>query len=427
MNYSETIRYLFDSLPMFHRIGAAAYKADLSNILRLCELLNHPESKFRSVHVAGTNGKGSVSSMLASVFTAAGYKTGLFTSPHLKDFRERIRINGEMIPEEKVIRFVEDNRASFEEIKPSFFEWSTALAFSHFAEEGVDMAIIETGMGGRLDSTNVIIPELSVITNIGWDHMQFLGDSLEKIAREKAGIIKKGVPVIIGEKHDETKDVFCEVADSLSSPLAFASEIWAVKIVSVSDYLELDVFWNEKTEYHALKLELKGNYQLKNILSLMQAIDQLKHAGYKLEEKHIRDGLMNVRKYSGLQGRWQILNHKPLIIADTAHNKPGLEMVLNQIMNTDHDKLHIVLGMVQDKDVVGIMRMFPKKANYYFCHPQIPRALNAKDLANHAQNEGLSGIVYSSVRDALQAAKERAGKNDLIFIGGSTFVVAEAI
>jgi dihydrofolate synthase/folylpolyglutamate synthase len=430
MNYQETLDYLFSQLPMFHRIGAAAYKADLKNTVALCELLDHPERKFRSVHIAGTNGKGSVTCMLAAILQEAGYKTGLFTSPHLKDFRERIRINGQMIAEDVVVQFVEKYQKNFSEIQPSFFEWTASLAFHHFANEKVEIAILETGMGGRLDSTNVVLPEVSVITNIGWDHMQFLGDTLEKIAIEKAGIIKENVPVIIGEVQEEVAHVFTNISADKHSTCVFAPLLWKVveeKKDSDANGLILQVYHQGKLKYADLVMGLTGNYQKQNIIPVLQAISQLKEKGYRISEDNIRSGIQKVKELTGILGRWEVLNQKPFAVADTAHNKDGLSLVIEQIHRQKFRKLHIVLGLVNDKDVVSILKMFPKDATYYFCQANIPRALDGIELKNIAGSNALTGEVYLSVKEAYDAALLSAAPEDMVFVGGSTFVVAEVL
>ncbi len=429
MNYQESLNFLFNQLPMFHRIGAAAYKADLKNIRAMCEKLDHPEKKFMAVHIAGTNGKGSVSSMIAAVLQTAGYRTALFTSPHLKDFRERIRVNGIKIPQKEVSEFVDKNRLFFTAIEPSFFEWTTALAFNYFAKEKVELAIIETGMGGRLDSTNIIDPVLSVITNIGWDHMQFLGDTLKEIAYEKAGIIREGVPVIIGEIQDEVASVFTDTAMEKKTSCVFAPLLWNCSLsgVEVAGRLFLDIYAGKKLLYEAVELDLTGLYQKKNILTVMQALHVLKEKGYRISEEHIRNALKNVKKITGIRGRWEVLGKDPLVIADTAHNKPGLIEVLSQISELKFKKLHLVIGLVGDKDVDGILELLPADAVYYFCKADIPRAMDVEDLHKAARKFGLAGEKYFSVLEAFDAAKAAAAPDDMIYIGGSTFVVAEAI
>ena len=416
---------------MFQRIGAAAYKNDLNNTIVICTLLNNPENKFKSIHIAGTNGKGSTSHLLASILQSAGYKVGLYTSPHLKDFRERIKINGEMIPQQVVVDFVEKYKNDFEKIQPSFFEMTVGLAFDYFADSQIDIAVIEVGLGGRLDSTNVINPELSVITNISFDHMALLGDTLEKIAIEKAGIIKLKTPVIIGETQAEVKTIFIEKANQNSAPIIFADENYkAVNVHSINNdklFLAMDIEKGGETVYFNLESELPGLYQQKNIPTVLCAVESLKNKGFKIAETAIRDGIKNVIGQTGLLGRWQILSQQPLVIADTGHNEAGIKEVLDQIIKTPHKQLHIVLGMVNDKDISKILSLLPKAAIYYFCKANIPRALSAEELANQAKIVGLIGMVYSSVADALTRAKNNANTDDLIFVGGSTFTVAEVV
>lgn len=411
---------------MFHRIGAAAYKADLTNTVALCNLLKNPQNSFKSIHVAGTNGKGSTSHMLAAVLQNAGYKTALYTSPHLKDFRERIRINGKMIAEETVTEFVNQYKSSFEKIQLSFFEWTVGLAFDYFAREKVDIAIIETGLGGRLDSTNIITPELSIITNISYDHMQLLGDTLEKIAFEKAGIIKEAVPVIIGERQEETEAVFLKQASHVRTKILFASDTVKAEPVSQnSDEQSFNIFSDDKILFSDLKINLAGNYQQKNICTVICALELLKKSFTKISESNIRFGLQNVQSLTGLRGRWQKLSDSPLIICDVGHNKSGIEFIVEQISKTKFEKLHMVIGVVNDKDISGILDLLPKNATYYFCKANIPRALNAEELQLKAKAFGLNGNYYPSVPAAIDAAKANSNADDLIFIGGSTFVVAE--
>ncbi len=427
-SYLETLDYLFEQLPMFHRIGAAAYKADLNNTLRIAELLNHPERKFRSVHVAGTNGKGSTSHMIASVLQSAGYKTGLYTSPHLKDFRERIRINGKMIPGQTVIDFVNLYSKDFERIKPSFFEWTVGLAFDYFANEQVDIAVIETGLGGRLDSTNIITPLVSVITNIGLDHTNLLGDTLKKIATEKAGIIKQGIPVVIGEYNDNIVHVFIDKAKETSSEILFADKnLSAVKNPPSAALPDFSIWEGKNMLYDFLQIDLTGNYQMKNVLTVIQTLRVLKKQGVSLLDRYIREGLNNVKAQTGLMGRWQIISQHPLTICDVAHNAEGIKYVVEQLSETPHNRLHIVLGMVNDKDITSVLNLLPANAEYYFCRANIPRALDATELAKQATALGLKGKSFFTVAEALQAARKNAKEDDLIFIGGSTFVVAEAL
>ena len=428
MTYQETLDYLFSNLPMFTRVGAAAIKPDLTNTIALCKILGNPENKFKSIHVAGTNGKGSTSHMLASILQESGLKVGLYTSPHLKDFRERIKIDGKMIPEQNVIDFVKRYQSVFEEIKPSFFEWCVALCFNYFANENVDVAIIETGLGGRLDSTNVIMPELSVITNIGWDHTNLLGDTLAKIAFEKAGIIKPKIQVIIGEYLDETKPVFIEKAKKENAPILFTPvHFEARNFTSHNQFISCDVFENNELIFGNLELDLGGNYQQKNILAVINSIEYLKQKGYNITETDIRGGLKNVKQNTGLMGRWQILQQKPLIVCDTGHNLNGIEYVVEQIKQNNYKELHIVIGMVNDKDISNVLSLLPVNAQYYFCHANIPRSLPAKDLQQQANEYKLIGEYYPSVLLAYDDAKKNATDDDMIFIGGSTFVVAEIL
>ncbi|MBM3404608.1 MAG: bifunctional folylpolyglutamate synthase/dihydrofolate synthase [Bacteroidetes bacterium] len=431
MNYQQTLDYMYSRLPMYHRLGAAAYKANLDNILRLCDHLGNPHNDFRSVHIGGTNGKGSSSHLLASIFQEAGLKTGLFTSPHLKDFRERIRINGKMIPKQTVTSFIDRYRSLFNVIKPSFFEMTTALAFDYFASEKIDIAVVEVGMGGRLDSTNVITPLLSVITNIGMDHMAFLGDTREKIAGEKAGIIKNGVPVVIGETQAEVKQVFVDYADKSRSPIFFADQLFEVrnfrsemKTIPVSS---MEVCFNGNRWWNDLKCPLTGTYQQKNIQTILCCAEVLRGMGLPLNREIIRTGIFHVIQNTGLKGRWQVLSRKPLIICDTGHNREGIQQVSDQLAATGYQLLHMVVGFVDDKDLSGIFPLLPKEATYYFCKADIPRGMDTDKLKEAAAICHLKGESYPSVRDALQAAKKAASPNDLIFVGGSTFVVAEVV
>jgi dihydrofolate synthase/folylpolyglutamate synthase len=424
MNYKETLDYLFSQLPMFQRIGSAAYKDNLDNTIALCRLLDNPENKFRSVHIAGTNGKGSTSHMLASILQSTGLKVGLYTSPHLRDFRERIKINGEMIPEERVVEFVKKYKNNFESIQPSFFEMTVGLAFDYFAEEKVDIAVVEVGLGGRLDSTNVITPEISVITNISFDHMALLGNTIEKIAAEKAGIIKPGIPVVIGETQKGSKAVFLQKAGETDSPIVFADEIFDVIPLQAGVY---DVKKNGELFLKELQCQLLGSYQKKNIAAVLCTVEALNKKAYSVTVEHIRSGIGKVITQTGLLGRWQILSQKPLVIADTGHNEAGIKEVLKQIASTSHERLHFVLGMVNDKDIAKILELLPKNARYYFCKAGIPRALDANELREQAKSKSLEGDVYSSVKAALEAAKENASGNDLVFVGGSTFTVAEVV
>ena len=405
-DYSQTVEWMFQQLPMYQRIGPGAFKKDLSNTILLAAQLGDPQHNFKSIHVAGTNGKGSVSHMLASILQEAGYKVGLYTSPHLKDFRERIKINGKEITEGSVIRFISENKAFLEANKLSFFEMTVGMAFDYFSREKVDIAVIEVGLGGRLDSTNIITPEISVITNIGLDHIDLLGNSLGEIAREKAGIIKPGIPVIIGENQPETKEVFAQIAADLNSEIIFA----------------------EDTEVENLTSDLTGDYQVKNIRTVGAALKQLvKNPAWKISPEDIKNGLLHVKSNTGLRGRWDVLQWEPKVICDTAHNAEGLIIALNQLVREKFDQLHIVLGVVSDKDLGKILPLFPKKAIYYFCKPDVPRGMNAEFLRDKAQEFELNGGVYSSVPKAYEEALKSASKKDVIYVGGSTFTVAEII
>jgi len=405
MTYAETLAYLYAQLPMFQRIGKAAYKADLTNTLALMDLTGHPEKGLRCVHVAGTNGKGSTSHLIASALQEAGYKVGLHTSPHLKDFRERFRINGEMIPEHEIVRFVECYRAGFEPIHASFFEWGVALALWWFREEHVDIAVIETGMGGRLDSTNVVTPLVSVITNIGWDHMDFLGHTLEAIAGEKAGIIKRQVPVVIGEVSPQLMEVFQSKARKSSS----------------------NVIMVDQEEPLPYPNALAGKHQERNARTARAALAVLQGTGWQVTDDHIRQGFARVISNTGLLGRWQILREPPLTIADVAHNMDGIRAVKDQLERIPYEQLHIVIGMVNDKDISRVLRELPSEAIYYYCKADIPRGLNAEDLRQQAASMGLTGQAFPSVRSAFEAASTAANLNDLILVTGSVFVVAEVI
>lgn len=431
MNYSETLDYLYTQLPMFQRIGSAAYKANLDNTLAICELLGNPEKKFRSIHIAGTNGKGSTSHFIASILQSAGLKVGLYTSPHLKDFRERIKINGVMIPEQYVVDFVEKHKNNFEKIQPSFFEMTVGLAFDYFASQKVDIAIIEVGLGGRLDSTNVISPLCSVITNISFDHSNLLGDTLEKIAAEKAGIIKSKTPVIIGELHAATSTIFIEKAKRNNAPIRFAAEQYkAFNVQHVYRdklFLAMDILGPEQTVCYHLESELLGLYQQKNIPGVLSVIDLLNDLGFDISKKNVVEGIKNVVTHTGLLGRWQVLSESPFVVADCGHNEAGIKEVVDQIKATPHRHLHFVLGMVNDKDISTILGLLPKEASYYFCKANIPRALNADELAKQAQKKGLHGQIFESVNAALITAKKEAHPNDLVMVGGSTFTVAEVV
>lgn len=429
MNYQQTLEFLYSKLPMFTRVGASAFKKDLTNTILLCEAIDNPQEKFESIHVAGTNGKGSTSHMLAAVLQAQGYKTGLYTSPHLKDFRERIRINGLMMPEQEVVDFVAKQRALMEEIQPSFFEVTVAMAFDHFAKNEVDIAIIEVGLGGRLDSTNIINPLISVITNISMDHMNMLGNTIEEIAAEKAGIIKTNTPVVIGETQEKSSAVFLSKATAMRAPIVFADQhLKAVDFQLENNIISFSVFQNHKIKYKNLQSDLTGVYQHKNILTLLETLNVLdQETEFKIAEVSIYKGLINVKKHTGLQGRWQTLQTNPLVICDTGHNEAGIAEVIKNINQTPYQNLHIVFGMVNDKDISKVLSILPIKASYYFCKPKLERGLPAAELASQASAFNLVGQTYRSVSSAKEAAIANACANDLIYIGGSTFVVAEAI
>lgn len=427
MTWKQALEYLYAQLPMFHRIGAAAYKNNLDNSLWLDKHLNHPHINYPCIHIAGTNGKGSVSNMLAAIYQSAGYRTGLFTSPHLKDFRERIRVDGKMISRQYVIRFIEENKTAFEKIKPSFFEWTTALAFDYFRSNNVEIAIIETGLGGRLDSTNIITPLLSIITNIGWDHANLLGDTLQKIAAEKAGIIKPGIPVVIGEKQSSVKSVFLKKAKDSGSRLLFASDHFkAQRKSSDAEGMRINIFCDEKLALKNVKMDLAGHYQLSNICTVLQAVNLMENK-FQVQERQLRNAIKNVKALTGFNGRWTILSKQPLIIADTCHNSEGIAEVIKQIAYIKYKRLHFILGVVADKDMASVLKLLPQTAQFYFCKPSIPRGLDAGQLREMAAKFKLRGEVFSSVKSALRAARENAGRKDLIFAGGSTFVVAEII
>ena len=431
MNYSNALDYLYNRLPMFQRIGPAAYKSNLDNTILLDRKYGCPHQKYSTIHVAGTNGKGSVSHILASIFQSAGYKTGLYTSPHLKDFRERIKINGEMISENRIADWTHNFLTNNEKwkIEPSFFELTVALTFNYFAEEKIDIAIIETGLGGRLDSTNIILPELSVITNIGLDHTALLGNTLEKIAYEKAGIIKRKTPVVIGTTQPETQNVFSEIAAINEAPVFFADQEFKIPY-STADLQGKQVFSverNGENVYPDLKLDLAGKYQIKNVPAVLKAVELMQKKGWDISEKTLYSGFADAASRTGLMGRWQTIGHNPKIICDTGHNADGIKQVVEQINQTPYKNLHIIFGVVNDKDIHEILALLPKNASYYFTKANIPRALNEKELLTCAQQYGLKGDSYVSVSEAFNAAKENAGKTDLIFAGGSTFVVAEIL
>lgn len=427
-SYGEVIAYLFARLPMFTRDGVSAYKEDLTNTLALCAALGNPQDKFKAIHVAGTNGKGSSSHMLAAVLASSGLKTGLYTSPHLVDFRERIRIDGVMMPQQEVIDFVIEHQALIEAIQPSFFEVTVALAFAYFAREKVDIAIIEVGLGGRLDSTNVILPELSLITNIGMDHMNLLGNSLAEIAAEKAGIIKAHRPVVVSQRQEELVPIFTQKALAVDAPLIFATDAYQLlqaDLLPTKQQLQIQNIQSQ--EIHTWTLDLMGSYQKKNILGVLCALDVLRDLGYQISDEDIQNGLSAVQKRTGLQGRWELLSQNPLIICDTGHNADGIREVVANLAHTNYNKLHMVIGAMRDKDLQHMLPLLPPHAHYYFCNADSPRALPAAALAEEAFVFGLVGQAYPSITLALAAAKTAYQAGDLIFVGGSNFVVAEVL
>jgi len=468
MTYSEVLQYLYSQLPMFQRIGAAAYKADLSNIQKLCEKLNHPEKKLKYIHIAGTNGKGSVSNMLAAIFQKNGYKTGLFTSPHLIDFRERIRVNGQMISKQYITKFVNQYKPLFDEVRPSFFEWTTALAFQYFLDKKVDIVILETGMGGRLDSTNVVTPEVSIITNIGEDHKQFLGDTLEKIAFEKAGIIKPNIPVLISEYQTEVKHVFEKKAEECTTLLFYAKDlIKTEKSVIKDNILEMSYKFNytylnkildtskinyvnilnkfldnnkecyliilknnldkSKNKEFKLKSKLSAQYQINNIRCVLAACELMKALGWKLSQNKIHSAIYQTPQITGFRGRWEIIQKKPLVILDIAHNKPGILSALQQLKYHNYQKLHIVFGIVKDKEVDEILNLLPKKSIYYVTQASVPRSMPVDELYSKFLALKLKSTPFNNVCKAINAALSNASKNDCILIFGSAFLVADAI
>lgn len=429
MTYQQTIDYLYAQLPMYSRIGAAAYKEDLHNTIALCDAIGNPHTKFKSIHIAGTNGKGSTSHMLAAILQQAGYKTGLYTSPHLKDFRERIKVNGEMISREFVVDFVERTKMVSEQIKPSFFELTVAMAFDHFEKEQVDIAVIETGLGGRLDSTNIITPILSIITNIGYDHMDILGDTLEKIATEKAGIIKPNVPVVIGEYLPETKNVFINKAQQCNAPIYFAQDEYIVSNVKYSmQLLSCDV---TNTEHHiteSFDLDLNGLYQTKNIRTVLCAEGILMQQGFNIKNEAEKEALKNVKKLTGLYGRWDVICDNPTVILDVAHNEDGINQLLQQwsVVRRPSSVLHVVIGMVKDKDVNKVLKLLPKDAVYYFSNAHIERAMPHTVLLEKAKAFELNGEGFDNVNRAISVAKQKAAAGDIIIVCGSVFLIAEA-
>ena len=424
MNYLETVEYLFNKLPMYSRIGVAAYKNDLTNTIQLCEALGNPQNKFKTIHIAGTNGKGSTSHMLAAILQTAGYKTGLYTSPHLYDFRERIKINGQLCEKDFVVNFTQKIQPQIEKLEPSFFEITVAMAFDYFAQQEVDIAVIEVGLGGRLDSTNIIIPELSVITNIGWDHMNLLGNSLAAIASEKAGIIKPHIPVIIGEVIAETKPVF-EKAGANSTIIYAQEKRYINDWLNEGSHLQITVVEKEKNEYEKYLLDLTGLYQTKNLITVLASCAALKQLGWNISQTVIHTALQQVKKITGLHGRWETIHHHPTIIMDVGHNVDGIKAINEQLELTNYRHLHIVIGMVKDKDIDAVLKLLPTHANYYFTKAQIPRALDEISLLESAVELGLKGQSFIEVNEAIKVAMDNAKIDDLILICGSVFLVAE--
>ena len=426
MTYQQTIDYLFAKLPMFSRLGAAAFKKDLTNIRELCKVLGNPQEKFKTIHIAGTNGKGSVSHMMASVLQSNGYKTGLYTSPHLKDFRERIKIDGQLCSEQFVIDFTEKIKPLIETIEPSFFEITVAMAFDYFAQQQVDIAVIEVGLGGRFDSTNIITPVISVITNIGLDHTNILGDTLDKIAFEKAGIIKEKIPVIIGEVLPKTRPVFEAKALAENAPISFAQEKRFISDWQYNHHHLMIIIADKKTDKRTeYELDLPGIYQTKNIITVLEAVYQLQRLGWNITDKAIQHALKNVKHLTGLHGRWELVHEHPAVILDVAHNEDGIKQLVQQIELATYQDLHIIIGMVKDKDVDKILPLLPSSATYYFTKSQIPRALPEEELAEKAGAAGLKGKTFPDVISALNEAKQHAHKEDLILVCGSVFLVAE--
>lgn len=424
MTYQETTEYLYNQLPVYQQVGGSAYKEGLDNSLTLDKYFSHPHTKYKTIHIAGTNGKGSTSHLLAAILQQSGYKVGLYTSPHLIDFRERIRVNGEKIPEQYVVDFVEEHKEAYEPVQPSFFELTMMMAFQYFADMEVDVAVIEVGLGGRLDSTNIISPVLSIITNISYDHMQYLGNTLEKIAAEKAGIIKKDIPVIIGEAEGDVRKVFEDTAVRVGAPITFAED---EKLIYSS--LRTASGWLYDTKYYLqLKGELSGYAQVKNTATVLCSVRELQKLGFTIPSKAVYNSFAYVNEYTGLMGRWQILqDYSPKIVCDTGHNEAGMKYISEQLQNERYDTLHIILGMVNDKDISSVLSLLPKKAIYYFTKASVPRSMNERSLQEMAIKKGLAGYSYSTVKEAIQAAKDWATPSDFIFIGGSNFIVADAL
>jgi dihydrofolate synthase/folylpolyglutamate synthase len=426
MTYQQTIEYLFTRLPMFSRIGAAAIKKDLHNTIALCEALGNPHTRFKSIHIAGTNGKGSVSHMLAAILQTAGYKTGLYTSPHLHDFRERIKVNGEMVSEAFVIDFTQRIQLQIEQLEPSFFEITVAMAFEYFAKQQVDVAVIETGLGGRLDSTNIITPELSIITNIGWDHMNLLGDSLNKIAFEKAGIIKQEIPAVIGETIPETENVFLQKAKEQQATLLFANDHFSTEeVLMVNNQLQVIVKNKTTGKPQSYELDLPGLYQTKNLCTVLTAVEQLQQQGWSISQEQVQTALSHTKQINGLHGRWEVIQEHPTVVLDVGHNEDGMKQIVKQLQFCSFQQLHIIIGMVKDKEIEKVLALLPENAVYYFTKAQIPRALDEIILQQKAKAFNLKGETYLNVHDALEGAKQTASAQDLILICGSVFLVGE--
>lgn len=426
MTYQQTIEYLFTRLPMFSRIGAAAIKKDLHNTIALCEALGNPHTRFKSIHIAGTNGKGSVSHMLAAILQTAGYKTGLYTSPHLYDFRERIKVNGEMMSEAFVIDFTQRIQPQIEQLEPSFFEITVAMAFEYFAKQQVDVAVIETGLGGRLDSTNIITPELSIITNIGWDHMNLLGDSLNKIAFEKAGIIKQKTPAVIGETIPETENVFLQKAKEQQASLFFANDHFTTEeVLMVNNQLQVIVKNKITSNPLSYELDLPGLYQTKNLCTVLTAVEQLQQQGWSISQEQVQTALSHTKQINGLHGRWEVIQQHPTVVLDVGHNEDGMKQIVKQLQFCSFQQLHIIIGMVKDKEIEKVLALLPENAVYYFTKAQIPRALDEIILQQKAKAFNLRGETYLNVHDALEGAKQTASAQDLILICGSVFLVGE--
>jgi dihydrofolate synthase / folylpolyglutamate synthase len=428
MTYQQTLDYLYSQLPMFQRVGASAFKKDLTNTLALCEALGNPQTKFPTIHIGGTNGKGSSAHAMAAILQAAGYKVGLYISPHYKDFRERIKINGEYVSKSYIKQFVKKNIPLFEKIQPSFFEMTVAMAFDYFHTEGVDIAVIEVGLGGRLDSTNVISPLVSVITNISLDHTDMLGETIPLIAFEKAGIIKPKTPIVIGEKQAETTPVFLEGATSKDAPIYFASENVDIELIKSENNMHFKTKYSSFKKLDNLRVNLSGDFQEKNVATVLEAVNILNHfTDFKINESQLRYGLEHLKNLTKFIGRWQVIGSEPTILCDSAHNEGGLKYVSEQLKALIYKRLHVVVGFVKDKDLSKVLKLLPQNAIYYFAKADIPRGLDAEILRGMAAEEGLKGKAYKSVRQALAAAKKSAEKDDLIYVGGSIFVVAEVL